>query len=253
MDRRMKKNSNTNIRARAGVARSAAVRPLFFATLLAGLVMPVAHAAPTGPQREVAGRIAMEPARPVEQATPTATQSAPPATRVPAARITPPAKLSTAGMADKPLKLDADFASAKRIVPFAFNKVGVGPRGKAAVKELLPLAKKSEKVYVRGRTDGTGDTPSNRKVAHDRAYTVFKAFRNGGIERKKLRLTYCSHCYVASNDTEEGRRLNRRVEVEMIMPREEIARLPQPVHAPEAPPPLPLASSPVLQVPPSKP
>lgn len=151
-------------------------------------------------------------------------------------------------MADKPLKLDGDFASAKRIVPFAFNKVGVGPRGKAAVKELLPLAKKSERVYVRGRTDGTGNTPSNRKVAHDRAYTVFKAFRNGGIERKKLRLTYCTHCYVANNDTEEGRKLNRRVEVEMIMPRDQIARLPVPVHAPEALP--PLASSPVLQSPP---
>jgi len=216
-----------------------------------------ALAAPTGPQREVAGKIAVEPVKPPEQlqtilpVQPAQAPAVAPAraqTKVPVERTTPRATYTTAGLGEKSgtaLKLDGDFASAKRIVPFAFNKAGVGPRGKAAVKELLPIAKKAQRVYVRGRSDGVGTTPMNQKVAHDRAYTVYKAFRNGGIQQKKLRLTYCTHCFVASNDTEEGRRLNRRVEVEMIMPRDEIARLPAPVNAPEALP--PLASSPVLQ------
>lgn len=223
--------------------------------LLAIPLSGAALAAPAGPQREVSGRIAVEPVKPAAPAQPVQAEPAVavPATspvKAPAERTTPRATFTTTGLGDKsaPLKLDGDFASAKRIVPFAFNKVGVGPRGKAAVKELLPVARKAQKVYVRGRTDGVGTTLQNRKVAHDRAYTVYKAFRNGGIERKKLGLTYCTTCFVASNDTEEGRRLNRRVEVEMIMPRDEIARLPAPVHAPEALP--PLASSPVLQSPP---
>lgn len=228
-----------------------------FLVALAGVQVPVsALAAPTGSQREVSGRIAVEPAKPVPppqpvQAEPPAGTSAAAPAKAPVERITPRATFTTAGHGDKaatPLKLDGDFASAKRIVPFAFNRVGVGPRGKAAVRELLPVAKKAQKVYVRGRTDGVGTTLQNRKVAHDRAYTVYKAFRNGGIERRKLGLTYCTTCFVASNDTEEGRRLNRRVEVEMIMPRDEIDRLPVPVHAPEALP--PLASSPALQSPP---
>ena len=211
--------------------------------MLIAVAIP-AQAEPTDSQRKIAGRISVEPEKSVEA--PPATLSAP-AAAPRAVRLTPPAESSATATGDKApaLKLDTEFASAKRIVPFAFNRVLTGPRGRAAVKELLPLAKKSEKVYVRGRSDGIGDTPSNRKVAHDRAYTVLKAFRNGGVERKKLRLTYCTTCFVSTNDTEEGRRLNRRVEVEMIMPKDEIARLPAPVNAPEALP--PLASSDSLQ------
>ncbi len=230
--------------------RSVTVRSLLFATLVGVLVVSVARVSPDVPQSEVAGKISVKQAKPVEPPTPAETPSAPIAIKMPAPEATAPTEVSSADVASKSLKLDTEFASAKRIVPFAFNRVGVGPLGKAAVKELLPLAKKSEKVYVRGRTDGVGDTPSNRKVAQDRAYTVFKAFRNGGIERKKLQVTYCTYCYVASNDTEEGRSLNRRVEVEMLMPRDEIVRLPKPVHALEALPPFPLASSANLSAPP---
>lgn len=204
-----------------------------------------AHAEPTDSQRKIAGRISAEPERAVEAA-PVAPAAAPAVTPR-AVRLTLPGESSTTAMGDKAtaLKLDTEFASAKRIVPFAFNRMLTGPRGRAAVKELLPLAKKSEKVYVRGRSDNIGDTPSNRKVAYGRAYTVFKAFRNGGVERKKMRLTYCTTCFAGPNDTEEARRANRRVEVEMIMPKDEIARLPKPVNAPEALP--PLASSDSLQ------
>lgn len=219
--------------------------------LAAGLSAGTAQA---GPQREISGRIAAEPVQRAESRVPVRQELVPEAApaRRSVARLTPPASFTAAGLSGKeaaPLKLDGEFASAKRIVPFAFNKSDVGPRGRAAVKELLPIAKKAQKVYVRGRTDGVGNTAMNRRVAHDRAYTVYKAFRKGGIEQRKLRLTHCTQCFVATNDTEEGRRLNRRVEVEMIMPREEIARLPAPVHAPEALP--PLAAATVLRSPPA--
>lgn len=199
-----------------------------------------AQAEPTDPQRKIAGRISAEPEKSVEVAPV-------PAAAPRAVRLTPPVESPATAMGDKApaLKLDTEFASAKRIIPFAFNRMLTGPRGRAAVKELLPLAKKSERVYVRGRSDNIGDTPSNRKVAYGRAYTVFRAFRNGGVERKKLRLTYCTTCFAGPNDTDDGRRANRRVEVEMIMPKDEIARLPKPVNAPEALP--PLASSDSLQ------
>lgn len=133
------------------------------------------------------------------------------------------------------LKLDRTFASAKRIVPFAFNRVGVGPTGTLAVKELVPLAKQAQKVYVRGRTDARGNVQANRKVALNRAYTVRTAFARSGVPSAKVRVSYCTACYIATNSTEQGRRANRRVDVEFIMPAEEIAALPKPVHAREYP------------------
>lgn len=229
MDRYIMKQSKPNNCVVANDV-TATIRSVFLLVLLAATA-PALQAASGGAQREIAGKITAEAAKSAD---------------------IPPARMPTAAMADKasPLKLDTEFASAKRVVPFAFNKVGVGPRGRLAVKELLPLAKQADRVYVRGRTDATGATPANRQVAHDRAYTVFKAFRNGGVERRKLRLTYCTNCLVADNDSEEGRRLNRRVEVELIMPREAIARLPKPIHALEALPPIPLATSSSLRTPP---
>lgn len=181
------------------------------------------------------------------------TAPAPAATRIaataPTTAPTPPAAAAERPAAGVPaqaaaprLKLDTDFASAKRIVPFAFNKVGVGPLGAKSVKELAPLARRADKVNVRGRTDGLGNAGSNRKVALDRARTVYNAFVQEGVQKQKLRLTYCSTCFVAPNDTEAGRRLNRRVEVELIMPRDQIAKLPKPVYALEAPPALLTAS-----------
>jgi outer membrane protein OmpA-like peptidoglycan-associated protein len=182
-----------------------------------------------------------------------ATAPAPAPTRIAAAAPAPaptppvaptkrPATFAPAQAAAPRLKLDTEFASARRIVPFAFNKVGVGPLGAKAVKELAPLARRADKVNVRGRTDGLGNAGSNRKVALDRARTVYNAFVQEGVQKQKLRLTYCTTCFVAANDTEAGRRLNRRVEVELIMPRDQIAKLPKPVYALEAPPALLTAS-----------
>jgi hypothetical protein len=100
-----------------------------------------------------------------------------------------------------------------------------------AVQELAPLAKLAQTVYVRGRTDARGDARANREVALNRAYTVHRAFIRAGVEESKLRVSYCTSCFIASNETEEGRRANRRVDVELIMPAAELARLPKPVYA----------------------
>ncbi len=142
---------------------------------------------------------------------------------------------SVAKPVEPALRMDTDFASAKRIVPFAFNRVGVGPVGTLAVNELAPLAKQAQTVYVRGRTDSRGDRESNQQVALNRAYTVRTAFVNAGVDKSKLRISFCTSCFIAPNDTEEGRRANRRVDVELIMPADEIAKLPKPVHAREYP------------------
>ena len=125
------------------------------------------------------------------------------------------------------LKLVTTFASATRIVPFAFNRVGIGPEGETAIKELVPIALKAEKVHVRGRTDSKGAFEVNKRVALERAYTVREKFVEAGVPTDKLGISFCTECFIASNDTEAGRRENRRVDVEFIMPAEAVAAMPE--------------------------
>jgi hypothetical protein len=61
------------------------------------------------------------------------------------------------------LKLDIDFASAKRLVIFAVGVASLGPTGKLAVAELLPWAKQADKVNLRGGADASGIPRRNRR------------------------------------------------------------------------------------------
>ena len=107
----------------------------------------------------------------------------------------------------------------------------LGPKGRQAFAEIVPLAKKAERVNVRGRTDSSGSRAENRRLAKARATTVLSAFVHEGVARKKLKATYCTRCFIASNDTADGRRTNRRVDIEVIMPAKLALRLPRPVYS----------------------
>jgi outer membrane protein OmpA-like peptidoglycan-associated protein len=141
------------------------------------------------------------------------------------------------------LKLDTEFASAKRLIRFAAGAASLGRLGKLAVAELIPWAKQAEKVHVRGGADSSGNAAQNRDLAIARATAVSTAFIAGGVDREKISKSFCNDCYVASNDTQEGRRINRRVDVELVLKRELHARLPAPVYAPKVPDSLPLIQS----------
>jgi outer membrane protein OmpA-like peptidoglycan-associated protein len=133
------------------------------------------------------------------------------------------------------LKLDTEFASAKRLILFAAGHAGLGPVGKMAIAELAPWAKQAEKVHVQGGADASGHVQRNRELATTRAASVKSAFIAAGVDRKKISTSYCSDCYVAANDTDEGRRINRRVEVELVLQPQLAAQLPAPVHSVEVP------------------
>ena len=135
-----------------------------------------------------------------------------------------------------PLQLDHAFASITRMVPFAINRAQLGPIGRKAVNELIPIAQAAREVHVRGRTDASGNAHLNETLANTRAHTVASAFIDAGIARDKISTSECIDCYVATNDTAAGRRMNRRVDVEMALPKAMIAQLPAPVYALETPP-----------------
>jgi len=110
-----------------------------------------------------------------------------------------------------------------RSLPFSSAVAILNDDAKRGLSELLPLAMKAERVFIRGRTDSTGTAAGNRALAIARAATVRAAFVSGGVDPRKLKVSYCVTCFAASNDTEAGRSANRRVEVELVMPAQAVA------------------------------
>ncbi|NKE72841.1 OmpA family protein [Candidatus Manganitrophus noduliformans] len=79
------------------------------------------------------------------------------------------------------------------------------------IKEVDPL---TLRIVIAGYTDGAGSVEVNTKLAEERAEAVADYFIRNGIPKGSITVggrPLC--CYVAPNDTEEGRGKNRRVEV----------------------------------------
>lgn len=81
------------------------------------------------------------------------------------------------------------------------------------VAELL-LHKTDHPVVLEGHTDNTGSDATNQALSEARAQAVRRELIGLGVPAQRLRTeAYSYKRPVASNATEEGRRLNRRVEV----------------------------------------
>jgi outer membrane protein OmpA-like peptidoglycan-associated protein len=86
-----------------------------------------------------------------------------------------------------------------------------------AIGEIAKLLKSDPglKVFVVGHTDNTGAVDHNVTLSQNRAQAVMQALiRDHGIAAARLRSYGCGpFAPVSSNDTEEGRAKNRRVEL----------------------------------------
>jgi OmpA-OmpF porin, OOP family len=100
---------------------------------------------------------------------------------------------------------------------FDTGKSDIKPESEQAIGEIAKLLKKDVnlKVYVVGHTDNVGGIESNMKLSQARAEAVVQILtKNQGIAAARLK-SFGNGPYapVASNDTEEGRAKNRRVEL----------------------------------------
>lgn len=100
---------------------------------------------------------------------------------------------------------------------FDTGKWEIKPESNAAISEIAKLLKNNGalKLYVVGHTDNVGSFDSNMKLSKDRADEVTKALTGKhGIAAARLKsYGVASLSPVASNDTEDGRAKNRRVEL----------------------------------------
>ncbi|MCP9766925.1 OmpA family protein [Lacihabitans sp. LS3-19] len=73
------------------------------------------------------------------------------------------------------------------------------------------------KIQIEGHTDNQGDSKANKKLSLERAYNVREYLVGKGIDGKRIKFVGMGDMHpVASNDDEESRKLNRRVEYKLI-------------------------------------
>jgi outer membrane protein OmpA-like peptidoglycan-associated protein len=104
-------------------------------------------------------------------------------------------------------------------VYFDFDKATLQPRSRQAIEAAVVLLRKYPdlELEVQGHTDAKGSADYNQKLSQRRAMSVVKAIVGRGIEPKRLTAKgYGPTQPVASNDNEEGRAQNRRVELHRI-------------------------------------
>lgn len=100
---------------------------------------------------------------------------------------------------------------------FDTGRAEIKPQSDAALTEIAKLLKSNTalKLYVVGHTDSVGSIDSNMRLSKDRADAVVRALSGRfGIDAGRLKAYgVASLAPVASNDTENGKAKNRRVEL----------------------------------------
>jgi outer membrane protein OmpA-like peptidoglycan-associated protein len=88
-------------------------------------------------------------------------------------------------------------------------------QSKIELKRLIDFLVTNKTLYIElaGHTDNVGGVEMNQKLSENRANEVYKYLINKGIEKE--RLVFSGYGYslpISSNETPEGRALNRRTE-----------------------------------------
>lgn len=114
-----------------------------------------------------------------------------------------------------------DRISLSADVLFDFDKAEIKPEFTAeidAAAELL-LANPDVTVRIDGHTDSIGTEEYNQGLSERRAEAVASYLEAAGVSRDRMTVAGFGETQpVASNDTAEGRALNRRVEIDLIDP-----------------------------------
>jgi outer membrane protein OmpA-like peptidoglycan-associated protein len=101
-------------------------------------------------------------------------------------------------------------------INFDTDKATLKPDGQDAVSEIVKVlqADNNLKLAINGYTDNAGSKEHNVKLSKDRAATVLKAITAKGISESRLTSDgFGDASPIASNDNEDGKAQNRRVEL----------------------------------------
>ena len=96
---------------------------------------------------------------------------------------------------------------------FGSTRVAIPAEMSAA---LIEEARSAPLVVLKGRTDGTTDSPAESRIARERSAAVRDYLVGAGIDAWRIRATYQpAGDHAADNTDFNGRAMNRRVEIEV--------------------------------------
>ncbi|HYC84433.1 MAG TPA: OmpA family protein, partial [Chryseosolibacter sp.] len=98
---------------------------------------------------------------------------------------------------------------------FETGKATLSPQSRLELSKAIDLMKTNPSMVIEvgGHTDNVGEDVSNMKLSHERAKAVRDYLVSGGIAAARLQSKgYGESSPVASNETEDGRKVNRRTE-----------------------------------------
>ena len=101
-------------------------------------------------------------------------------------------------------------------VTFASNSSDISADFYSVLNSVVLVLNEFEKTYIdiTGHTDNTGSASLNQQLSESRASSVSRYFQSQSVLSQRILTKGMSFNYpIASNDTPEGRALNRRVEI----------------------------------------
>lgn len=103
-------------------------------------------------------------------------------------------------------------------INFDFAKSTIKSESYGYLDQLAETLKRSSRrVEVKGHTDNVGNAETNMNLSRERAEAVVEYLAKKGVNRNKLTYSFYGMSRpLATNDTEEGRAKNRRVEFTIL-------------------------------------
>jgi len=102
---------------------------------------------------------------------------------------------------------------------FPSGKANIGPDAKKQLDQVAQILRQNPllRIEIQGHTDDNGSASSNQRLSEKRAQSVMQYLTESGIDPARLQwLGYGQTRPIATNKTADGRRQNRRVEINPI-------------------------------------
>ena len=104
-------------------------------------------------------------------------------------------------------------------VTFDFNRTDIKPQFYPALTTIAGTLREYNQtiVEVSGHTDNIGTDAVNQRISEQRANSVASYLMAQGVQRERFEIVGMGERFpIASNETEQGRSLNRRVEIRLL-------------------------------------
>lgn len=148
---------------------------------------------------------------------------------IPGTTVTPTVSASTAKKTESPIakspviKIDMKSDSVKEGKAFTLNNIyfdqnraDLKAESKIVLDEFASYLKENQDIAIEihGHTDDAGLPNDNQNLSTDRAFTVFEYLREQGVNKEQIKghKGFGESRPVSSNDSEEGKAMNRRTE-----------------------------------------